>query len=115
MKIRKMARMIHTMNQLYCQQIGDFSQPDWADAEDWQKQSSMDAIKFQLDNPHAPPSAGHEKWMEEKQRDGWTYGTVKDIPAKKHPCMVSFFQLPREQQLKDTMIKLLVMTLNPVP
>lgn len=115
MKINKIAKAVHTMNQLYCQQLGDFTQPDWADAEEWQKQSSRDAVKFHLDNPNVQTHLAHDKWVEEKQKAGWSYGPIKDVPNRKHPCMVSFFQLPPLQQNKDFLIQALVSTLKQQP
>jgi hypothetical protein len=34
---------------------------------------------------------------EEKVKDGWVYGEVKDVEAKTHPCIVPFDALSVEQ------------------
>lgn len=102
------ARACHNINAEYCKAMGDNSQPRWCDAPDWQKESAYKGVKMYLDNPTAGPEQSHESWMEEKERDGWKYGPVKDPENKTHPCMVPFDQLPREQQAKDYIFRAVV-------
>ena len=35
-----------------------------------------------------------------KQADGWSYGPVKDVEKKEHPCMVTFDELAKADQVK---------------
>jgi hypothetical protein len=51
--------------------------------------------------------------MAEKLAAGWEYGPVKDAEAKRHPCLVPFNQLPREQQAKDYIFRAVVHALRP--
>ena len=97
------AKNCHEFNRLYCQQIGDFTQKTWEQAEDWQRQSSINGVWFRLNTPTAGFSAQHDAWMEDKVKDGWVYGEVKDAVAKTHPCIVPYDQLPEEQKYKDTL------------
>lgn len=43
----------------------------------------------------------HDGWMEQKYRDGWTYGPVRDDDAKKHPCLIQYATLSEEDKEKD--------------
>jgi hypothetical protein len=43
----------------------------------------------------------HDRWMEEKRQSGWSYAPIRDNPTKKHPCLVSYDELPLEEQEKD--------------
>lgn len=43
----------------------------------------------------------HERWMAEKQQAGWRHGQKKDNEAKTHPCLVTYDQLPPDEQEKD--------------
>lgn len=95
------ARLAHEANRSYCQALGDFTQPPWADAPQWQRDSAIAGVKFHAANPDAGPQASHESWMAQKAADGWTYGAEKRPDIKQHPCFVPFDQLPREQQAKD--------------
>ncbi len=99
----RIAQVCHEANYAYCRTIGDFSQKPWADAPEWQRASAVKGVKFHLDNPGALPSASHESWLAEKEREGWVYGEEKDEVLKTHPCIVPFKELPREQQLKDVL------------
>ncbi|HEY0426706.1 MAG TPA: RyR domain-containing protein [Pyrinomonadaceae bacterium] len=105
MKIEDAARVCHEANRSLCFTQGDFSQKSWEEAEDWQRQSAVDGVKFTLENPDAPASVQHEAWMREKIDDGWVYGESKDAEKKTHPCIVPYDELPPEQQAKDYLFK----------
>jgi len=97
----EIARVAHEVNRAYCQSLGDASQPAWEDAPEWQRASARTGVDLHLDDPNAGPATSHASWMHEKVEDGWVYGPTKDPEAKKHPCLVDFDDLPREQQAKD--------------
>jgi hypothetical protein len=100
-KIVTIAAMCHQANKLWCEVNSDFSQKDWGDAEQWQRDSAINGVKFRLANPDAKEDAQHNAWMEDKIKDGWVYGEVKDAEKKTHPCIVPFNELPEFQQKKD--------------
>lgn len=104
-EINDIAAICHSVNKAYCASLGDFSQPHWDDAPDWQRESARFGVQFVLDNPDAPASSQHDCWMALKIADGWTYGETKDAEAKTHPCLVPFDQLPKEQQVKDFLFR----------
>jgi hypothetical protein len=108
MDTEKVARLCHEVNRVYCESIGDSSQNTWLWADQWQKDSAVKGVEFILNNPSAPASAVHDSWLEEKRRDGWKYGPVKDPAKKEHPCFVSYDDLPVEQRLKDYLFKAVV-------
>jgi len=105
MKLEQTARICHEANRAYCETIGDNSQPSWADAPQWQKDSAIKGVEFHISNLDAgqepSPSASHESWLEEKRAAGWTYGPTKDPEKKTHPCFMPYDGLPIEQRLKD--------------
>lgn len=100
-KLELIARMCHETNRAYCEACGDYSQPTWESAPDWQKQSAIQGVLFHVDHPDAKPCDSHNNWLAEKQAAGWKYGPVKDAEKKEHPCMVDYDDLPFEQQTKD--------------
>ena len=98
-KIAYCAAAAHEMNRLYCQSIGDDSQPHHEDAPEWQRSSAIKGVKGVLAGN--TPRQSHEGWLEEKKATGWKYGRVKDPEKKEHPCFVPYDELPPEQQAKD--------------
>lgn len=108
MNHEQIAQITHETNRVYCQTIGDFSQPEWKDAPEWQRKSAINGVAFHLSNPQALPSDSHNSWLAEKKADGWVYGPVKDPAKKEHPCFVSYEQLPVEQKIKDYLFKSIV-------
>lgn len=97
----QITRVCHEVNRAYCASIGDDSQPSWEDAPDWQKDSAINGVQLQIDNPDVTPEQRHESWLEEKRQAGWVYGEVKDLEAKTHYCMVAYDELPIDQRTKD--------------
>lgn len=106
------ARVAHEVNRAYCQALGDDSQPPWAEAPDWQRQSALNGVELHLANDQLGPEASHEAWMAEKVEGGWIYGPTKDPEKKEHPCIVPFAELPREQQAKDYIFRAVVHALS---
>lgn len=95
----------HAANRAYCESLGDYSQPFWGAAPEWQRQSTLNGVRFHLGfletGRHASPSASHEAWLDEKSRAGWKYGPSKDPMQKTHPCCRPYRELPVEQRVKD--------------
>lgn len=104
-KIEQIAEVCHGANRTYCESIGDYSQPMWNQAPDWQRDSAISGVRFHLENlergTKPSPSASHEAWLEQKRADGWKYGAVKDVAKKEHPCFLAYNELPLEQRMKD--------------
>ncbi len=99
--IEDVAEICHIFNRIYCEAIGDSTQPTWEEAPDWQKESAVNGVKYHLENPDSKPCDSHNNWLAEKEANGWKYGEVKDPEKKEHPCMVAYEELPKEQQIKD--------------
>jgi len=43
----------------------------------------------------------HTRWMEEKIRNGWTFGPIRDNERKIHHCLVPWEELPENEKEKD--------------
>lgn len=104
-RIEQIARITHEANRAYCLTLGDKSQVPWDEAPDWQKDSARNGVAFIMAECEVHANVqhwlSHSNWMLQKQQEGWKYGPVKDAEKKEHPCMVDFFDLPIEQQMKD--------------
>lgn len=111
-KTELIAMVCHQANKAWCMANGDHSQKDWIDSEQWQKDSAIKGVEFKLANPDAGEDAQHNAWMEDKLKDGWVYGDVKDADAKTHPCIVQFSALPEFQRKKDALFCKIVETLK---
>ena len=98
----------HQANKVWCEANDDFSQSNWDEAPEWQKESAINGVKFRIENPEAGPDALHNNWMKEKADAGWEWGEIKDEEAKTHPCMVTFDKLPEFQQRKDKLFSAIV-------
>jgi len=113
MNVTDIAHIAHEANRALCASHGDYSQPTWDDAPEWQIESALDGVRYHLAHPSSPAWASHANWMQQKEADGWRYGPVKDAEAKTHPCMVPFEKLPASQQAKDHLFTAIVNALAP--
>lgn len=43
----------------------------------------------------------HERWMDDMKRQGFSFGTLKDMGQKTHPAMVPYAELPEPEKEKD--------------
>jgi hypothetical protein len=108
------AKVCHEANRALCAGLCDNSQLPWEDAPQWQRDSAVNGVRFNVENPDAPASASHDSWLEEKRLAGWKFGPVKDAELKEHPCFVPYEELPKEQQAKDHLFKAIVAALAPL-
>lgn len=46
-------------------------------------------------------AAEHQRWVEDRERAGWTYGAVRDDVAKKHPMLLGWAVLPESERIRD--------------
>lgn len=98
------ACVCHEANRAYClRALGDDSQPAWEHAPEWQQASALAGAKHHIYNPEISPEHSHDLWMTHKLAEGWTYGPVKDVEKKQHPCIVPYSELPEGQQRKDAL------------
>jgi len=114
MKVEDIAAVCHEANRAYCATHGDHSHPSWPDAPPWQRQSIVNGVRFLADNPEATPANSHRSWLAEKTADGWTWGPVKDVGAKEHPCFLPYDELPPGQRIKDRLFLAVCRTLIPL-
>jgi hypothetical protein len=112
LKTNRIAQVCHEANRAFCAAIGDNSQVPWQDAPEWQRQSTVSGVRFHLANGGASDAATHDKWLLDKENDGWRYGPVKDPIKKEHPSCVPFDQLPPEEQAKDRLFRAVVRALD---
>lgn len=112
LEVLQIALVCHQANKAWCEANDDNSQKDWHDAEHWQRQSAINGVEFRLKNPNAGHDAQHNSWLDEKVKDGWVYGEIKDAEAKTHPCIVPFEQLPQFQKKKDALFCAIVDSLK---
>ena len=114
MNVEKIAAVCHELNREYCEAIGDFSQPTWKNAPDWQKNSAINGVAAIIENPDRPPSASHDGWLKQKEAEGWIWGLEKKPEKKEHPCMVPYNNLSTEQRIKDELFTNTVKALIPL-
>lgn len=108
MNIDQIARIAHEVNRAFCKSTGDNSQPGWAEAPQWQRDSAIAGVQYLIETPEANAGDSHRSWMQHKYNDGWKYGLVKNPAVKEHPCLVPYEQLPKEQKVKDALFHAVV-------
>ncbi len=101
-------RVVHETIRAYQQALGQSASKPWDEADEWERTSTLEAVKFRLAHPHARPADQHEQWMGEKRAAGWVLGANKDAAKKTHPALVPYEQLPEIERRKDKLIQAVV-------
>jgi len=58
------------------------------------------------------PAQNHQNFIDDRTKEGWTYGPEKNAEAKTHPDMIPFEQLPADQKAKNFIFLSLVKSLK---
>ncbi|KKL23486.1 hypothetical protein LCGC14_2424870, partial [marine sediment metagenome] len=77
-----------------------------------QVDSTVDGVKFHLENPDVTPEQSHENWLKLKLVEGWVFGEKKNGDKKEHPCCVPYADLPSEQKVKDALFSAILSALR---
>lgn len=109
------ARAAHEVNRIFAAMFGDYTHLSW----DQSPENIQNSIRFGLGviagDPGITPRQQHDAWMEYKLRDGWTYGEVRDLEAKTHPCLMPYEHLPSFHKTKDWLFSTVVRALLGLP
>ncbi|HDY88439.1 MAG TPA: hypothetical protein ENH82_10075 [bacterium] len=132
----QIAQCAHGANKAFCESIGDFTQPTWADIPLEVKALMVDGVKAILKDPKATPEDVHNKWVKAMKKKGWKYEEkevvepvivrgkktnktkVTKVPllkneiSKVHPLLVPFKDLHESQQLKNALFISVVKALD---
>lgn len=112
--IADIAKVCHEVNRAYCLSMGDTSQLPWDEAPEWQRVSCIHGVAHHLEHPDTTPEGSHAVWLAEKVADGWTYGPIKDVEKKTHPCVVPYAQLSASDRAKDYIFRAIVRELGAI-
>lgn len=110
-RAEQIAMVAHEVNRAYCQTLGDYSQPVWEQAPEWQRESLLSGVRLIEAGVVQCPEDSHRSWLDHKVREGWTWGRLKDPGAKTHPNMVPWSALDERERVKDALFFACVMTL----
>lgn len=108
LSVEQVAQLCHVVNKELCWLLGDYSQPPFNEAPEWQVESAIQGVYFRLMNPDVTPEQMHDNWSKQKVADGWVYGPIKCPERKSHPCLIPYHQLGPEQKLKDFLFSAVV-------
>ena len=113
MKTLAIARICHEANRGLQIEQADPSvpvSPSWDDLDVETQESIIQGVEGVLEGN--TPEQSHAGWIEFKLVNGWSYGPVKDLELKQHPCLVPYGELPASQRLKDHLFSAIVLILG---
>lgn len=106
----QIAHVVHEANRALQRILGDrWVSPAWWEAPLSQRDSLINGVQKAIEGSSAEEL--HEEWVRWRAEQGWRYGRVKDEFARTHPCMIPYDRLPREQRVKDELLRVIVQTL----
>lgn len=100
-KIMLAAEMANEVVRVYARTLCDYTYVDWKYLEQPQKDLRIRGVIDIVENPNQTAEEAHNKWLFEKKKDGWVYAPKRNHEMKKHPYIVEYSELPKEQRIKD--------------
>lgn len=105
-RIEVIARCCYEANKAWNDAHGEDTL-SWEDS----RLSTMAGVQGVLEGRSAEES--HMAWCEWKRARGWTWGPVKKVEDKTHPCLVPYAELPEYQKTKDRLYLAVIHALGP--
>lgn len=109
--VEQIAIVCHNANRGLQSVLDEKPSPEWGELTDDIKDSGIQGVLKAIKGD--TPRELHESWCAHRRANGWTYGMVKDIHLKTHPCLVDYSKLPPAQRLKDELFSKIVELLKP--
>lgn len=104
------ARLAVNTNASYSAALGENVQ-HWDETSPEIRASIVRGILFALRyNP--TPEQNHQNFLDDRLKEGWTYGPEKNVELKQHPDLIPFEHLPAEQKAKNHIFLSLVSSLK---
>lgn len=110
--VAKIAQVMHEGMRAWQKANDQVPTPTWGRAPNWMKASSVDAVRWRLENPTAGASAQHDRWMIYKKAEGWKFGKTKSGVKKTHPMLVPYSALPEVERRKDALVNAVIDALS---
>lgn len=110
-ELEAVARTVHEALRGWAEAHGQTDIPAWRDAADWMKVSTRESVRNVLEGKATDGRAQHDQWAQQKIRDGWQWGPIKDAGKKTHPLLVDWNDLPDWERRKDLLINAIVAAL----
>lgn len=106
-------RIVHEAMRVVQQILGDPNPaPPFDEASPEMIASAMDGVKGVMMEQDLTAEELHQRWVDYKRAEGWTYGPVKDEAGKRHPSMAPWNQLPDSERRKDVLFMAMVVALT---
>lgn len=76
----------------------------WDDLEDNDRELFIQMIREFAAHPEWTPEQQHQTWVDIRLREDWQYGATVDYRRRRHPLLVPFDRLSREEQMRRRLI-----------
>jgi len=104
--IERAAKAAHEIHTIYCAALGDHSHLPWEGTPTEIRDSVKAGVRAALEG--LSPEVLHQRWVDYKFAQGWTWGPRKSLEDKTHPNLVPWSQLPQWDQAKDVIFDAVV-------
>lgn len=111
--IDNIACVAHEAVRMHARQQGDYSHEIWSNSSAEHKHSMRLGVVKRLEDPDEPAHANHERWLEHKLHEGWTWGETRDEVNRRNPAMVSYSELPPDFRKRNEIFMAVVKALDP--
>lgn len=72
--------------------VGDPTRPAWDDAPEWQREQVRETVRALAAGARLGDL--YDRWRARMEADGWAWGEVEDVAAKRHPSLRPLSEIP---------------------
>ena len=108
----RIARTVHEALSAWRVANGHKPLKPWDKLKQADRASTYASVDYVIAHPEADPREQHDQWLDQKARDGWTYGETRDDRRKLHPMLRPYAELPEFERRKDALLNAIVRALH---
>jgi hypothetical protein len=97
------ARFAHAALAEHIEVFGDAAVA-WDDLEDNDRELFILTVREFAAHPDWTPQQQHQAWVDTRLREDWSYGPTVDYRRRRHPLIVPFDRLSREDQMRRRLV-----------
>ena len=112
-QIDAIAYVAHDAVRAWARTNGDFTHDLWSNCSAEHKTSMRTGVLARLEKPDESAEDNHNRWLEHKANDGWTYGPERDEAHKRSPAFVPWSDLPVDFRARNEIFMGIVKALDP--
>jgi hypothetical protein len=111
--VEDVAKVVHDALRRLSLTFGD-PYPTWEQLDGETRVEFLLTVEHSMTHPEETPQARHERWVDQRMKDGWRYGTTFSAVALRDPLILPWKNLSERAQARYRLIVAVAQSLMPL-